>query len=71
MALRIRQDAEGRTGDTLRRLDRPAAELLGSRECLLDVLDAHEEQDGIGTALEGSDSGRKCSRDQGRSAKYS
>jgi hypothetical protein len=43
MALRIREHAERHAGHTLGRLDRLAAELLGTCECRFDVLDKVQE----------------------------
>jgi hypothetical protein len=60
VALRIREHAERHAGNTLSRLDRLAAELLGTCECRFDVLDTDEEQNGIGAALQRPDRSRRA-----------
>jgi hypothetical protein len=63
VSLRIREHAERHAGHTLGRLDRLAAELLGTCERRLDVLDTNEEQNGIDAALKGPDRSREGSVD--------
>ena len=66
MALGVCEDPERHAGHVLRRLDRPPAQLLGPLERRLDIVDAYEEEDGVGAALQRSDRGRDRSFDAGR-----
>src|SRR5438874_12404340 len=59
VALGVCEDPERYAGHVLRRLDRPPAELLGPLERRLDIVDAYEEEDGVGAALQRSDRGRE------------
>src|SRR5207237_8624996 len=59
VALGVCEDPERHAGHVLRRLDRLPAELLGPLERRLDIVDAYEEEDGVGAALKRSDRGRE------------
>src|SRR5207244_663878 len=61
VAERVGEDAEADARDLLSRLDDRPAELLRLRECRRDVVDADEEQDGVGPSLQRTDRGRERS----------
>src|SRR5581483_7895391 len=59
VAERVGEDAEADPRHMLRRLDDRPAELLRLRQRRVDVVDADEEEDGIGPALQRADRGRE------------
>src|SRR5439155_23547281 len=63
MALRIGEDAEADSGTFCADWTISPPELLRARQCLLDVLDTHEEKDRVAAALQRTDCGRQRSVD--------